>query len=131
MPTTGFLEYARAIAYALDATVGAGQANLTNLQVDHRSPFRGLISGLLVFEDGSELHFREFVDTTMDEPRVIYAYHYQDASGALVFRYDNAVHRPSLAQPEHKHTPADTVASMAPALAQIIDEILEMSNAAS
>jgi hypothetical protein len=130
MPTTGFPEYARAIGDALDAAVGTGQAALTRLQVDHRSPLRGLISGLLAFQDGSELHFTEFVDTTRDEPRVMYAYHYQDAGGTLVFRYDNAAHRPTLSQAEHRHTPEGIATSTAPTLAQIIDEILETSNAA-
>jgi hypothetical protein len=85
----------------------------------------------LVFDDGSELHFREFVDTTLDEPRVIYAYHYQGADGALVFRYDNAVHRPNLSQPEHRHTPAGAVASIAPTLAEIIDEVLQTGKTAN
>lgn len=125
MPTTGFPEYARAIATALDFAVGTGQARLTSLQVDHRSSFRGLISGSLVFEDGSELHFREFVDATLDEVRVMYAYHYQDVYEGLIFRYDNAVHRPSPSQPEHRHTPEGIATSNAPTLAQIIDEILE------
>jgi hypothetical protein len=125
MPTTGFPEYARSISDVLDAAVSAGHASLTSLQVDHRSPLRGLISGSLVFEDGSELHFREFVDATMDEPRVMYAYHYQDAGGTLVFRYDNAAHRPGLSHPEHRHAPEGIAASTAPTLAQIIDEILE------
>jgi hypothetical protein len=126
MPTTGFPEYARAVADALDVAVSAGQASLTSLQVDHRSPLRGLISGMLVFEDGSELHFNEFVDTTIHEPRVMYAYHYQDAGGALVFRYDNAAHRPSPSKSEHKHTPDGVIPSEAPTLLRIIDEILQV-----
>jgi len=130
MPAIGFPEYARAIAGVLEAVVDAGLASLTSLQVDHRSPLRGLISGSLVFQEGAELHFREFVDVTLEERRVMYAYHYQEAEGALVFRYDNAVHRPRLSQPEHRHTPGGIAASSAPTLAQIIDEILEMSNAA-
>jgi hypothetical protein len=130
MPTTGFPEYAHTIADVLDAVVSAGLANVTSLQVDHRSPLRGLISGTLVFEDGSELHFRKSIDMTLEEARVMYAYHYQDADGALVFRYDNAAHLRGLSQPEHRHAGGRITPATAPPPAQIIDEILEMSGAA-
>ena len=55
----------------------------------------------------------------------MYAYHYQDPNESLVFRYDNAVHRPSLQQAEHRHTPAGVEVSPAPTLAQVMDEILK------
>jgi hypothetical protein len=55
----------------------------------------------------------------------MYVYHYQDANKALVFRYDNAPHRPPLSLAEHKHTPAGVTVSLAPTLAQLIDEILK------
>jgi len=124
MPATSFPEYAQSIAAILDGVVATGQAMLVSLQIDQRSMLRGFITGMLLFEDGSELHFREFVDTTQPEPKVMYAYHYQDANTELVFRYDNAAHRPPLPQPEHKHTPTGITVSPAPTLAQIIDQIL-------
>jgi hypothetical protein len=55
----------------------------------------------------------------------MYAYHYRDADGNLVFRYDNAVHRPALSQPEHKHTPVGIDASPAPSLPEVLDQILK------
>jgi hypothetical protein len=125
MPATSFPEYAQSIADILDAVVATGQATLVSLQIDQRSMLRGFIMGMLLFDDGSELHFREFVDATLSEPKVMYAYHYQDANTGLIFRYDNAAHRPPLSQAEHKHTPTGIIASPAPTLAQIIDEILE------
>jgi len=125
MPATNFPEYARIIEDVLDATIATGEATLVNIQIDQRSSLRGFISGLLRFNDGSELHFREFVDTSLPEPRLMYAYHYQDANKALIFRYDNAAHRPSLSQAEHKHTPAGVEVSPAPTLAQVVDEILK------
>lgn len=76
------------------------------------------------FEDGSELHFREFADITLDEPRVMYAYHYQDASRNLIFRYDNAAHKPPISQAEHKHTSQGIHAAKAPAFEAVINEIL-------
>lgn len=86
MPTTSFPEYAKAITLLIDTLLASGQARVVNLQVDQRSMLRGFISGILAFEDDSELHFREFVDLTQSEPRLMYAYHYQDSKEALVFR---------------------------------------------
>ena len=125
MPTTSFPEYAKAITLLIDTLLASGQARLVNLQVDQRSMLRGFISGILAFEDDSELHFSEFIDLTQPEPRLMYAYHYQDSKKSLVFRYDNAVHRPSLPQAEHKHTASAVSSAPAPTFVQVIDEILE------
>lgn len=126
MPATGFLEYARAIRAAVDNLSDSGDAVLVSLQVDQRSSVRGFIEGALQFRDGSRLTFREFIDTTQDEPRLMYAYHYQDAAQELAFRYDNAAHRPALLQPTHKHTPAGIEAAPLPTFAAVLDEILEI-----
>ena len=124
MPASNFPEYAQFISDAVNSVVASGQATLVNLEIDQRSTVRGLLKGMLQFDDDSELHFREFVDLTQPEPRLMYAYHYQGANKALVFRYDNAAHRPPLSQAEHKHTSTDVIASLPPTLAQVVDEIL-------
>ena len=54
----------------------------------------------------------------------MYVYHYQDSLDVLRFRYDNAVHRPTLPQANHKHTPDGIQLCDAPALEQILREIL-------
>ncbi len=124
MPATDFHEYAQSIATLLGTLATAGRITRVSLETDPRSTRRGLIVGALLFEDGSELHFREFVDLTLSEPRMMYAYHYQDASKALILRYDNAAHRPPLSQLSHKHTSAGAVVASAPTLAEVLDEIL-------
>ncbi len=124
MPATNFHEYARGIEDVLDATVAAGEVVLTSIQIDQRSSLRGFITVVLQFGDASELHFREFVDTSLPESRLVYAYHYQDVERKLVFRYDNAAHRRPLPQAEHQHTPAGVEVHPAPTLAQVVDEII-------
>jgi hypothetical protein len=101
MPATSFPEYAQRLTHVLDTVVAAGEAVLTSLHVDQRSAIRGFIAGSLQFDNGSILEFREFVDVSHPEPKIMYVYHYQDADQALLFRYDNAAHRPALPQPEH------------------------------
>lgn len=125
MPATSFPEYAQTIQKIVEAVANSGEAPLTNLQIDQRSALRGFITGLLQFNDASELHFREFIDTSQVEPRMMYAYHYQDSNKVLIFRYDNAAHRPALPQTNHKHTPAGIELCPPPSLTQILDEILK------
>ncbi|OQY29520.1 MAG: hypothetical protein B6I38_08200 [Anaerolineaceae bacterium 4572_5.1] len=126
MPTTNFPEYAKKkIKNVLDTLIVTGEAALVNIQIDQRSALRGFIAGVLQFEDDSELHFREFIDTSSMSSKLMYANHYQDKSKTLIFRYDNAAHRPKLTQMDHKHTSAGVEISSAPSLAQVVDEILK------
>ncbi|MGL4378651.1 MAG: toxin-antitoxin system TumE family protein [Microcoleaceae cyanobacterium] len=48
----------------------------------------------ITFQDGSLLYFREFVDSERIVDRKMYSYQYMDASKGLIFRYDNAHHKP-------------------------------------
>ena len=124
MPATTFPEYVQRMTDLLNQVVATGEAVLSAFQVDQRSVVRGLIAGTLQFGDGSELHFREYIDMTQAEPKIMYAYHCQDTDDNLIFRYDNAAHKPALPQPEHKHTPLGIESSPVPTLAEVLDQIL-------
>ncbi len=124
MRASSFNEYAEHILNTIGGLLATGQAVLAEQSIDQRSMLRGFIAGVLQFEDGSELHFREYVDTSLPEPRVMYAYHYQDANDDLVFRYDNAAHKPALPHSDHKHTPTAVHASKRPTFDMVVDEIL-------
>jgi hypothetical protein len=123
VPATNFNEYADQITRTVQQCTFFGLAIKYELQVDRRSPLRGFISGSVTFKDGSELHFREFIDLNQTEPRIKYAYHYQAYDSSLVFRYDNAAHKPALPQAEHKHTIQGVELSDVPTLEQVLDEI--------
>ena len=124
MHASSFSEYSRHILDIIEDLLSTGQVVLVDHTIDQRSTLRGFIGGVLHFEDGSELHFREFVDASAPEPRLMYAYHYQDADGNLVFRYDNAAHKPALPQIEHKHITKGVEMAKAPTFEGVIDEIL-------
>ena len=123
MPAINFLEYVQGLRALLDEAFAAGDVVQFELQVDQRSAVRGLIAGDMELANGGELHFREFLDVTRSDPRLMYAYHYQDVEHQLIFRYDNAVHRPRLPQRAHKHLPDGVYVSPAPTLLWILDEI--------
>lgn len=97
---------------------------MIDLRIDSWSNLRGYIVGSLQFNDASELHFREFIDMSQSTVRLTYAYHYQDKDSKLIFKYDNAAHKPRLPQPDHKYTATGIELSAAPTLMQVLDEIL-------
>ena len=124
MSAIEFPEYLQQVQSILNQVIAAGHALSIRFQADGRSITSGFLVGILFLADGTELHFREYVDLSAPTLRQMYSYHYQDADGQLIFRYDNAVHRPPLAAREHKHTPDGVVVTLPPTLEQVIDEIL-------
>jgi hypothetical protein len=79
----------------------------------------------LRFWDGSLLQVEEaLVARTFAIVKVRYTYHYQQADGTLVFRYDNAPHYPDLPGfPEHKHEGERVLPAPPPDLSQVLKEI--------
>ena len=79
----------------------------------------------LRFEDNSLLEISEAVTLTAGVLNWLsYRYHYQIASGNLIFRYDNAHHHPELCTyPDHKHTEVAVVDSTHPTIEEVLKEI--------
>ncbi len=101
---------------------------LSNVNYDSRSIYRGFMRGELKFSDGSVLYLREFVDVKTTIVREMYSYHYENASKKLIFRYDNTRHHKKLNlpnYPHHKHDGSEdnVISSNAPMLAEVLNEI--------
>lgn len=97
--------------------------------VERRPGDQAYVYGSFIFADGSALHFREFLDTFDNEvEKRKYAYHYQDDSGRLIFRYDNSTHRPALDFVEHKHDREGITPARSPDLEAVIEEIVTWAN---
>lgn len=125
MSSTNFTEHSQSVSALLQATVAPGLAQLVHMEIEQKSLLRGYLNAILRFSDDSELHLREFYDGTQSEPRVMYAYHYQDTEKNLRYRYDNPLHRPPVGQKEHKHTATGVIPAILPSLQEIIDEALD------
>lgn len=95
---------------------------------DIRPGNQGYLTGSVIFEDFSSLHFKEFVDAAPGiVEKLSYSYHYQEADETLVFRYDNARHKPAIAFREHKHTVLGTISeALSPALGDVLIEIIQL-----
>lgn len=97
----------------------------TRLNVESRPGEQAYLSGVIVFLDGSEIHFSEFLDgTEVGIEKVMYTYHYQDAAKQMIFRYDNARHKPALPFNPHKHQAEKIIEHPAPTLETVLEEIV-------
>lgn len=110
---------------SLDRFAGMPFVLTWQVSFEARPGDQGYIFGQVDFTDGSQLHFREYLDTVgMAIDKVMYVYHYQDQDAGLVFRYDNARHRPLLPQREHVHRAAGVDLADAPSLDDVLLEIV-------
>jgi len=88
-----------------------------NINFDKRGTYEGFIRG--------EVYF---VDVEIINHRLIYVFHYLNSTKKLVFRYDDTGHHQDLhlpTFPHHKHGGSENniIASSAPDLSQVLDEI--------
>ncbi len=126
MPAQTFAEYSIIAANIVNALHLVRNFDRYEFQSDQRSLHRGFLQGVLWFSGGSELHWREFVDTANDPQRSMYAYHFQDTDKNCLFRYDNAAHRPALGFIDHKHCRDGSVVAVnnPPTLEEVVSEVL-------
>jgi hypothetical protein len=114
--------------HQIDTTITlCPRISLKTILYDERSETHGFIRGLLHFDDGSELHLREFVDVSVSIDRYKYSYHYM-WEDRFIFRYDNSADitaRDLASYPHHKHVGDIIEASPAPLLADVLAEIVE------
>lgn len=103
-----------------------GSPFVNDFQTQHED--RGEVWFLRVnvyFIDNSLLHFRELFVGQEHPVKKTYTYHYQQADGSMVFRYDNAPHFPHLpTAPHHKHVgETEVIAAETPNLEAVLKEI--------
>jgi hypothetical protein len=76
--------------------------------------------------DTSELYLREYLLEKGTVQQLSYAYQYQKQDGTLIFRYDNAAHRPPLGFDNHKHdTDGRIVPAEPPSIEVLVQEIID------
>lgn len=105
----------------------AGLIVSSNINFDVRSDEQCYIRANVTFVDRSFLHFREFISIERGKTgKLSYAYQYQSEDNQLIFRYDNAAHRPALGFLHHKHTQSAIIQVTPPSLEDILAEILHL-----
>jgi septum formation topological specificity factor MinE len=116
--------YQNNIVSIIQKYVDNGYIMSFNFSVDTKSNYIGFIQGSLEFLQGSQLFFREYVDLQESIEKLSYSFHYQDQYNNLIFRYDNAQHKPDLGYSEHKHIRDKIMPSKIPEIEQVILEII-------
>ena len=100
--------------------------NSTSIFYEERPPTAGLVKGTLVFADGSQPDFKEFLIIQPTLQVVKYAYNYRKGN-LFIFRYDNAndpAARNLPTYPSHKHVPQGILEAQQPSLRQVLQEIV-------
>ena len=102
-----------------------GYTESIEIKEEIRPNKQAIIKAKIILVDKSVLYIKEYIDAKYKIEKVSYAYQYQDSDGRLIFRYDNAVHRPALRFKEHKHIKADVIIEASlPDISDIIDEVV-------
>jgi hypothetical protein len=112
-----------------DTIISRGYLEIERLDFDDLPELQGIIEGRLRFPDGSLLDFDEVVIIRNEQlVKLRYAYHYQNESGELIFRYDNAPHYPEIFTcPHHKHVGSAIEPSQIPDLSDVLREIEQLA----
>ncbi len=80
----------------------------------------------IVLVDRSVLQVKEYIDAKYKIDKISYAYQYHDEVGKLIFRYDNARHKPDLGFIEHKHLSDGSIVKCGvPDISDVVDEVIE------
>jgi len=102
-----------------------GFSESIDIKVEIRASKQAVNKARVVLVDSSVLQIREYIDAKYKIEKVSYAYHYNDKNGKLIFRYDNARHRPGLGFVDHKHLSDGTVMECAaPDISDVVDEVI-------
>lgn len=118
-------DYLKAFRRAVGKINDYGFAESIDIREEIRAAKQAVINAKIVLVDGSVLHIKEFIDAKYKVEKITYAYQYQNKKGELIFRYDNARHRPALGFDDHKHLSEGTIAETSvPEIADVVDEVI-------
>jgi len=102
-----------------------GYADSVDIREEIRANKQAILNVKVVLINQSVLHIKEYLDAKYRISRVSYAYQYQDRTGRLIFRYDNATHKPVLGFNEHKHSSDGTIyEAVLPDIFDLVDEVI-------
>ena len=117
--------YLELFRQALEKLENYGYTESMDIKEEIRPNKQAIVKAKITLIDRSVLHIKEYIDAKYKIEKVSYAYQYQDKNGELIFRYDNAVHRPTLRFKEHKHTMDGVITEASlPDISDIIDEVV-------
>ena len=118
-------EYLALFRKALEKIEQYGFSDSIEIKEEIRANKQAVLNARVVLIDNSVLYIKEYIDARYGIERMSYGYQYQDREGNLIFRYDNAKHRPDLGYEAHKHLADGSISAAAlPDIFDLVDEIL-------
>ena len=118
-------EYLDSFRKGIERIANYGYGDPVEIREEIRANKQAILDAKIVLIDNSVLYIKEYIDARYGINRVSYAYQYQDREGKLIFRYDNAAHRPELDFKEHKHSGDGTISKAElPDIFDLVDEIV-------
>ncbi|HSM82431.1 MAG TPA: DUF6516 family protein [Nodosilinea sp.] len=103
-----------------------GLSTYIEVSADLRSGDQAVLKANVLFVDASELYIRMFYLGGRANTLLSYAYQYQREDGTLIFRYDNARHKPELGFDCHKHqADGQIVAAPPPRIEDLVQEVID------
>ena len=110
---------------ALEKFQDYGFAEHVEFHQEIRPGKQAVINATVVLVNTSVLYIKEYINARYKVEIVAYAYQYQTKDGQLIFRYDNAEHKPSLPSKEHKHVSnKKVIISALPDIFELVDEVI-------
>ena len=118
-------EYLERFRKGMETLENFGYTDSVEIREEIRPNKQAVLNAKVVLLNGSVLHVKEYIDAKYGIDRVSYAFQYQDRDGNLIFRYDNANHRPALGFKVHKHAVDRAVENVdLPDVFDLINEIV-------
>ncbi|RLC14904.1 MAG: hypothetical protein DRI57_13720 [Deltaproteobacteria bacterium] len=111
---------------AVEKTINDDPLVITfDLERIYTSQIRAYIKGKINFADGTSLALFQHVQIAENGLDITdYRYHYMNADGQMIFRYDNAPHHREIETfPHHKHLQTGLQCAIMPTVKDILREI--------
>jgi len=103
-----------------------GFAESVDINEEIRASKQAVTKVRIVLVDRSVLQVKEYIDAKYKIEKISYAYQYHDEEGKLIFRYDNARHKPDLGFTDHKHLSDGSIVQCdVPDISDVVDEVIE------
>jgi hypothetical protein len=103
-----------------------GFADSIDIKEEIRPAKQAAINAKIILVDGSILHIKIYIDAKYKIEVISYSYQYQNEKEKLIFRYDNARHKPELGFKDHKHlNDSSMVQSSMPDISDVVDEVIK------
>jgi hypothetical protein len=119
-------DYLEQVRSGLQTFEDYGLSEQIDFAAEIRPGSQAVLKASVKLIDTSELYMREYLLEKGTVQQLSYAYQYQTQDGMLIFRYDNAAHRPPLGFDNHKHDAAGRIIPAEPPNIEVlVQEIID------